>query len=207
MTFCLRAWRLRSAARPASAGAHTCVASALPILWPGCSSRSCAPRASTPGTTTCSPHRGRRARLGEREGAVRDDLQAGAVDLARAPGVAGLQLLPQRVVEPEVDVALPVALGRRGRHVGHRALVHLAHLPRARGARRLTASCEYGLPALHFSGFCDYCYLLYSKPHVGARPHRLTHCSKLWHQHRWHVQTHSWLSGSRSRCRTALACV
>mmetsp|Transcript_40830 Transcript_40830/g.100841 ORF Transcript_40830/g.100841 Transcript_40830/m.100841 type:complete len:451 (-) Transcript_40830:167-1519(-) len=59
---------------------------------------------------------------------VRHQLEALAEHLAGALGVLRLQLLEQRVVDPQVDVAAPVALLAGGGHVGDGALVHVARL-------------------------------------------------------------------------------
>jgi hypothetical protein len=52
--------------------------------------------------------------LGEAEGLVGDDFQAGAVHLTRALHVSRLQLLEQRVVDPQVDVPPPEPAAHRG---------------------------------------------------------------------------------------------
>ena len=70
----------------------------------------------------------RKADLGEGEDAVRDEVEAGLVHLARPLRLLGLQLLPQRIPDPQVDVPLPVALLQRGRHIGYGPLVHLPNL-------------------------------------------------------------------------------
>ena len=59
---------------------------------------------------------------------MRDELDGGSVDLARAGGVAGDELFKDGVLEPEVDVAPPEALLGDGRHAGDGALVDGADL-------------------------------------------------------------------------------
>mmetsp|Transcript_24495 Transcript_24495/g.53515 ORF Transcript_24495/g.53515 Transcript_24495/m.53515 type:complete len:540 (+) Transcript_24495:1130-2749(+) len=65
--------------------------------------------------------------LGEGEGLVRDELEAGAVDLTRPVRLPRVQLLKQGVLDPQVDVPLPVPLFMRRRQVGHSTLVHLSY--------------------------------------------------------------------------------
>mmetsp|Transcript_64525 Transcript_64525/g.185506 ORF Transcript_64525/g.185506 Transcript_64525/m.185506 type:complete len:271 (-) Transcript_64525:968-1780(-) len=64
--------------------------------------------------------------LGEGELLVRHHLQERVEDLPRLLDVAGLQLLEQGVVDPQVDVPPPEALLRHGGLVGDGALVDLA---------------------------------------------------------------------------------
>mmetsp|Transcript_531 Transcript_531/g.1943 ORF Transcript_531/g.1943 Transcript_531/m.1943 type:complete len:437 (+) Transcript_531:1467-2777(+) len=63
--------------------------------------------------------------LGKGKLFVRDELQALAVHLARAIHVGRLEFLPQGIIDPEVDVALPVALLLRRWEVCDGALVHV----------------------------------------------------------------------------------
>ena len=71
--------------------------------------------------------------LGKGEDAVGDEAKTGLINLARPISILSLQLLPQRVSDPQVDVPLPVALLGRRRHICYRSLVHLPHLRSSNG--------------------------------------------------------------------------
>ena len=53
------------------------------------------------------------------------ELETGSVDLPGAFGILSLQLLKEGVVDPQIDVALPIPLLSGGRHIGDSTLIHL----------------------------------------------------------------------------------
>ena len=61
---------------------------------------------------------------------VRDELEGCAVHLPCALQIPCLKLLEQRVLYPQVDVPLPVALLRARRQVGDGPLIHLKRVTR-----------------------------------------------------------------------------
>lgn len=65
------------------------------------------------------------ADLGKGEGLMGYELEAGSVHLPGAIHVLGLQLLKKSVVDPQVDIALPVALFWGRRHISNGPLIHL----------------------------------------------------------------------------------
>ena len=75
-----------------------------------------------------------------------DQLQTGPVDLPCSVRLLGVQLLKQGVLDPEVDVPLPVPLLRRGREVGDGPLVHLTKITMAAyDAGQKTEDCPYSV--------------------------------------------------------------
>ena len=65
------------------------------------------------------------AHLGKGEDLVRYDFKAGTVHLPGALHVLGLQLLKQGIIDPQVDIPLPVSLFWGRWYVCNCSLVHL----------------------------------------------------------------------------------
>ena len=65
--------------------------------------------------------------FGEGEDLVRNDFETPFVHLFRPFGVLALQLAPEGVVDPQINVATPMTLVFRRRNVGDSALVDLLH--------------------------------------------------------------------------------
>lgn len=63
--------------------------------------------------------------LGKGEGFMGYELQTSSIDFSGAVHVLGLQLLKQSIVDPQVDVALPVALLWCWWNVTNCSLIHL----------------------------------------------------------------------------------
>ena len=63
--------------------------------------------------------------LGKCENLMRDDFEAGAIHLPGALYVLGLQLLKQGIVDPQVNISLPVSLLWGRWYVCNCSLVHL----------------------------------------------------------------------------------
>lgn len=63
--------------------------------------------------------------LGEGEGFVRYELETSSIDFSGSLHVLSLQLLKESIVDPQVDVPLPVALLWGRRNVGDCSLIHL----------------------------------------------------------------------------------
>ena len=59
---------------------------------------------------------------------VRDQLEAGTIHLSRALCILCYQLLPKRVLDPKVYVALPISFFWRGRHIGNGTFIYISDL-------------------------------------------------------------------------------
>ena len=72
--------------------------------------------------------------LGKGKQMVRDQLQAGTVHLSRALCILCYQLLPNRVLDPKVYVALPISFFWRGRHIGNGTFIYVSDLVTSSGS-------------------------------------------------------------------------